>query len=455
MTPNSKHPRSIGALPLDPSLYQILLPGFATPIMEHYTALGGSNTCGHGLRAPARHAFQQRILRGLRGESLESAGGFLFGKPPSMLSSILLLQPSCIPAMGPEYPASCLAYFAPNSTRYATLEFTPNLGSSGNELERNALYLERMAQTLVARGVCTILISLVPQPPACSSCARTFLAGHAKVVELAERTGLPLVTKRYDANQSEWSDDLKHLNEDGHRAVAEQVLGHFEAAGCSRGHGASRRHRGTFGKRGGLPAVGPGASSRWRTSAAEVEHLPQCVFGSDLNPLILPGSRGFQLSYGHGKTKDKPGLLATQPGSLLRLCLPALPPSFGVSLALERSDQLPMSNLSLGCEGGCGCPFERLSNGDWTLHFRGQGGRRATENYMHRVFGTRRVGTVATPHAVPGRGTCDCVLTLQNTRDSSDPNARAKINGLVAGEGAHIGWANRFHMGLNPNVLSG
>ena len=98
--------------------------------------------------------------------------------------------------------------------------------------------------------------------------------------------------------------------------------------------------------------------------------------------------------------------------------------------------------------------MEKLSNGDWTLRFSGVGRRRATESYMHRVFGTRRVATAATP---PGaaRGACDCVLTLRNTREPSDPNGRAKINGLVAGEGGAIGWANRFHMGLNPNVLSG
>ena len=91
--------------------------------------------------------------------------------------------------------------------------------------------------------------------------------------------------------------------------------------------------------------------------------------------------------------RDKPGLLATQPGAELRLCLRGLPPSWGVSLALERSDVLPMSNVTLGCEAGgshCLCPHELLSNGDWTLLYRGKGSRRATENYMHRVFGSRR-----------------------------------------------------------------
>jgi len=117
--------------------------------------------------------------------------------------------------------------------------------------------------------------------------------------------------------------------------------------------------------------------------------------------------------------------------------------------------------------------MELLSNGDWTLRFEGKGGRRATENYMHRVFGSHRsfgggaggsaggaeqTGGEATPAlggGATGAGGCDCVLTLRNTQQAGEPFARAKINGLVAGGALHIGWANRFHMGLNRNVLSG
>ena len=110
-----------------------------------------------------------------------------------------------------------------------------------------------------------------------------------------------------------------------------------------------------------------------------------------------------------------------------------------------------MSNVSLACERGCLCPLEKLSNGDWTLRYRGKGSRRATENYMHRVLGSRRRG----PSAAASPAGCDCVLRLENTQDPADTNARAKLNGLVAGSSTMIGWANRFHMGLNPHVLSG
>ena len=50
---------------------------------------------------------------------------------------------------------------------------------------------------------------------------------------------------------------------------------------------------------------------------------------------------------------------------------------------------------------------------------------------------------------------CDCVLTLRNTADVSDERARAKVNGLVAGPSGRISWANRFHMNLNPHVITG
>ena len=117
----------------------------------HYTALGGSNTCGHGL--PRRSAaFQHLALAGLQRHGLANN-----------------IQPSCIPAMGPDYPASCLSYFAPNTTRYATLEFTPNMGE-GRELERNGLHLTAMARRLVRRGVKVVIVDLVPRPPTCASC---------------------------------------------------------------------------------------------------------------------------------------------------------------------------------------------------------------------------------------------------------------------------------------------
>jgi hypothetical protein len=72
---------------------------------------------------------------------------------------------------------------------------------------------------------------------------------------------------------------------------------------------------------------------------------------------------------------------------------------------------------------------------------------------MHRVFGVRH-GTAHDGMADRTHG-CDCVLTLRNTAVAADARARAKINGLVAGASSAISWANRFHMNLNPTVLSG
>lgn len=70
---------------------------------------------------------------------------------------------------------------------------------------------------------------------------------------------------------------------------------------------------------------------------------------------------------------------------------------------------------------------------------------------MHRVFGVRR----GVAYDGSGPGGCDCVLALRNTEVAGDPRARAKLNGLVSGSSGRISWANRFHMSLNPNVLSG
>jgi hypothetical protein len=47
------------------------------------------------------------------------------------------------------------------------------------------------------------------------------------------------------------------------------------------------------------------------------------------------------------------------------------------------------------------------------------------------------------------------VAPAASTQVATDARARVKFNGLVAGASNRISWANRFHMGLNPNVLSG
>ena len=387
-----------------------------TNFMNMYTALGGSNTCGHGLRK-SHDAFQHLVFSGLK-----------------EMGRAHQLQPSCVPAMGPDYPASCLSYFAPNATAFATLEFTPNMGDSSGELSRNGAHLTQMARQLLRRGVRVVLVSLVPRPPTCSSCIANFRAAHERIELVASDTRLPLVTMHYAA--STWSDDLKHLNEIGHKEVASRVVAHLadDAAWSARRP---------------PPLLAASSSPDVDTSAP----LPICVFGADLERMMLPSSRGFGVTWRVGKHKDKPGLVTTTPDSVLRLCVRGLPASFGMSLALERSDVLPMSNVSLGCEGGCVCPLELCSNGDWTLRYQGKGRRRATESYMHRVFGARH-GVAHDGLGEPDHG-CDCVLTLRNTPTPGDPRPRAKINGLVAGASGAIGWANRFHMNLNPTVLAG
>ena len=315
------------------------MAGRAVPSLggSTYTAIGASNTCGHGLLR-GDVPFQSLVYTSLRQQG-----------------AVVGFQPSCVAAMGPDYPASCLTYFAPNTTTYATIEFTPNMGS-GDEIERSAAHLEYMATQMRLRPSRVVLISLVPRPPTCAECIRNFALSHAAVERVASRTRLPLVTMHY--NESTWSDDLKHLNGEGHRQVTRRVLDAFREQRRAEGSRAVARR---------------GARGEADPYARSGELLPRCVFGADLQSMVLPGSRGFSLM-DSGRHRDKPGLLTSEPGSMLRLCLRGLPRTFGVSLALERSDILPTSNVSLSCETGCTCPLELLSNGDLTLRFVGQVG---------------------------------------------------------------------------------
>lgn len=300
-----------------------------TVLGSTYTALGASNTCGHGLKA-REVPFQSLLYDALK-----------------LRQGVRTFQPSCIAAMGPEYPASCLDYFAPNATSFATVEFTPNMGAIGAELDRSTTYLESMVSRLRRRRVHVAIIDLVPRPPTCETCIAGFEAAHAKVERVARRTRVPLITLHY--NETYWSDDLKHLNAEGHRYVAAQTMEAFEAA-IEHEHAPSsspmptrfRARRKALRDEGGGSDGGGGGGNG---SNADEVAIPRCVFGPDLTNLMLPDSLGFHLLQ-TGKHKDKPGLLGTAPGALLRLCLRDLPTSFGVSLAFERSDVLPMSNVS-------------------------------------------------------------------------------------------------------------
>ena len=55
--------------------------------------------------------------------------------------------------------------------------------------------------------------------------ARAWAAAHTEVESLATRIGFPLITYRF--REKTWSSDFKHINELGHKDVANKVLARF------------------------------------------------------------------------------------------------------------------------------------------------------------------------------------------------------------------------------------
>ncbi|KAL1503871.1 hypothetical protein AB1Y20_012335 [Prymnesium parvum] len=303
-----------------------------------YTALGGSNTCGHGSEPPRKMLFRELIYSALRGQGLVDS-----------------LKVSCIPAAPPTMAAACLSQFAPAPTSFATVEYTPNMH---DQPSLGLSHLREMLLSLSRRHVRVVVINLVPPTGRYPSLG-------ARVAALAAELRLPSLTLLH--SNASWQPDLRHINRVGHAAVASRALRLFLAP----------------------PALPPSSPPSPPSSPAP---LPLCAVGAELRPLILHSS-GWRLADEPTRADaSKAGLLAEAAGASLTLCLRGVPPhaAFTAAFLLERSSVRPMSNVSFSCDG-CACPPTPYTTGGETIgsHLfvgarRGGGGGHA---WVHRLVG--------------------------------------------------------------------
>ena len=156
-----------------------------------YVALGGSNTCGHGLQNK-RDSYMHLISR-------------LLKKP---------LMNSCTPATPPVFANKCVDMFVPNNTLYATVEFTPNIAR-----RRKDHYdaLDNLIKMLLSRSIKTVIVNINTPP---------FDAfKNNEIVKIATCNKVKVVTVNCTTSPDLFN--YNHLNKLGHNMVASRVSAHY------------------------------------------------------------------------------------------------------------------------------------------------------------------------------------------------------------------------------------
>ena len=113
-----------------------------------FAAMGGSNTCG-ACDVSGRTPCNQTSFAKLTFDALKSTGRAHY------------FQNGGLGAMGPQLAAACSNKFAPAGTRFATIEYLPNLGYVNDDAGELAA-IEVLLSVLQRRGARTVLINLLP-----------------------------------------------------------------------------------------------------------------------------------------------------------------------------------------------------------------------------------------------------------------------------------------------------
>mmetsp|Transcript_23023 Transcript_23023/g.50385 ORF Transcript_23023/g.50385 Transcript_23023/m.50385 type:complete len:484 (-) Transcript_23023:736-2187(-) len=192
-------------------------------IPSAFAALGGSNTVGAS-RAGMAHSFAELLFEELRASELVDR--FVMGG---------------IGGMGPLFNASCAQKYVPEDTRFATIEFLPNIGWSNiDEAELSAI--EILLQVLHSRGAKTVLVAILPGSgfrfyrkcvhPAVQGCQthEHMLRLYHRLLSFSDTFSVPIVAMDYEdpLHTPYFSGDLLHLNQKGHQLMQQRVLKSFK-----------------------------------------------------------------------------------------------------------------------------------------------------------------------------------------------------------------------------------
>ena len=424
-----------------------------------FATLGGSNTLG-ACDAAGRVRCNQTSFAKLTLNALTALG------------AVSSWANGGIGAMGPQLAAACTNKFAPVGTRFATVEYLPNLGYTNDDAGELAA-IEKLLHELQRRGARVALVNIVPGAamPRFKSCVdgdvgctthRHILRLHAMLGELAANYSVPVLTVEHDgpSGTGRFGADLMHLNPAGHAHVTDELLRLYATwPHWKRGLDA-RRH----------DADAERAAARMPVT---------CHLGAELGPLVGAANGFAQANFARdpGARTDKVGWEARGPGSRLTLCagFPAEPPAqrvkdrpllsngghheyrYVVAVGLQLSHPLnrPLFGVAhVGCAGACECMCKWSHHGAFneSCYFDGLAQGHATVTAFARLLARR----VPPPHAdeagAAHNSACAardaCAITISNSADPDEPRRRVIVRALMMGYNEHHStkWLNTYHL---------
>ncbi|KAG8465996.1 hypothetical protein KFE25_005566 [Diacronema lutheri] len=416
-----------------------------------YVALGGSNTCGHGV--PPHATFQYLLASELRRRQLISRH-----------------DDRCVPAAGPAFAATCISHFIPRETAFATIEYLPNMYS--NSADRNLVHFGALAQMLAHAGALAVVVQVMEGVPGGSGGPphvyayprKTIENVHARMAERARSLRFRTLLVDGAANESAplFMADRRHLNEAGHRHVARRALELLDELAAARAHGS------------GAPRDAVAAESAL-AAAESARARTRCMLGEALAPAVLDALKFNRSVLGEGKV----GWEATEPGAALTLCASRQPlrERTEVRLGLGHGHSaLQLGLVRIFFSRGCGLASPRLvgkrppsHNGECAPSSCSYDPRPA-RNIRSRALQVDFVGYILRPTAPPGaavraepsvsaaverahevaaRARCSCAVSVTNSPLATPrvPGHRVIVRALViapAVERAYL-WANEWH----------
>ncbi len=281
------------------------LPDDVRPI---FTAFGGSNTQGanavalnsHGGTQYGRHinSFANLLQRALRGYAtkMNADGG-----------------------SGPSLAGACASRFIPPETRFATIEFLPNIGYIKEDRAELAS-IKQMLQALDAHGATVYLVNILSGSVRYQRDARFGFCGnfknatlrddsvigcmsrervvymHNEMRKIAKAHHAHVITRDADVTPDLFGADSFHLNENGHRDVFNEIWRSHREQPC-------KEHR-----------------VRAARSVAEAGSGILCALGDELEPLVGDVAGFHRTNMAPANKAPKVGWQANAPGASLTLC---------------------------------------------------------------------------------------------------------------------------------------
>lgn len=373
-----------------------------------------------------------------------------------------------IGAMGPQLASACTNKFAPAGSRFATIEYLPNLGYTNDDAGELAA-LEKLLHVLQRRGARVVFVNILPGSamPRFQNCregkigctTRQHIESlHSMISGLAANYSVPMVTMDHDGASGEgrFGSDLMHLNQAGHEHVRDRLM-HLYATWAHWQRGLDY-------------------SAHDDEASRAASRLPvACHLGEELEALV-GAARGFSrtnFARDPATRADKVGWEAREAGASLTLCanFPPQPAALlegvrerpllsnggkreyqyvlAVGMQLSHALNLPLFGVAhFQCHGGCACMCRWSHHGAFneSCYYDGLAHGGATVTAFVRMLASK-----VAPPLHDGTRECRrdaCAVTITNSPDPGEVRRRVLVRALMMGFNEHSSskWLNTYHL---------